>query len=336
MQCPKCRAPFGDFTTGDGLTLDLCPACNAVWFDAGELARMLGTAEDLPALDAVQDIAVETQLPCPRCETTLLVQMPYARGTEVAVATCATCQGTLSAMRDLAGLRALAANHPRAARMLARAPERSLAGGLENVARRFDDLHTLTVKQRRKWLEMLTGFEQTNEYNVIGNGMGSAFHVQEQSAGVLELLKRLLLGPWRPFVAHVEDLRRGTLALRLVRPFCWFFPELEVRDADGVLLATISRRWTWLHTRYEVRDGANRLLGEVRGKLWRPWTFELLAGDTTVAKVEKKWSGLVTEALSDADNFAVTFAPGAPPMWKPLGLAAAVLLDVSHFERSNG
>lgn len=332
MLCPRCRSPFGDFATGEGITIDLCPTCRAVWFDAGELARHLGTAEDLPSLGDVQELVFETDLPCPRCGGARLAEIPYARGEKLTVATCASCQGTLGALTDLGPMRLLAARFPRTSRVLAKA---EAPGGLARIAGRFDGLQRLSVKQRRRWLEMLTGFEQANEYNVIGNGMGSAFHVQEQSSGFGELLVRLLLGPLRPFEAHVVDLRRDTLAMRLVRPFRWFFAELEVRDADGATVATIVRRWTIVNTRYEVFDATGACIGEVRGRFFRPWTFDLFEGERPVGRVRKVWSGLVTEALSDADNFEVTFEPDAPARWKPLGLAAAVLLDVTHFERSN-
>lgn len=333
MQCPRCSVAYEAFETAEGLTLDQCPQCRAMWFDAGELARMLGTAEDLPALEHTQGQSVSSALECPRCRGTALVRMPYAVGASVCVETCPMCQGTLVAREDLGPVRALAsaASAQAAPRGLSAAPD----GDFELANRSFRDLHRLTVKQRRRLLEMLTGFETPNEYNVIGNGMGSAFMVQEQTAGLAELLKRLFLGPARPFVSHVEDTRRGTIALKLVRPFRWFLSEMEVQDADGRRLARIARRWTWVSTRYEIFDARERCIGEIHGSFWRPWTFVLRAGETEVARVVKQWSGLTTEVFSDADNFEVTFDPKAPPHWKPLALAAAVLIDVVHFERSN-
>lgn len=327
---------MGPFDT-DGVTVDTCTACRAVWFDRGELARMLRTRDDLPSLDAMRDEAAGTSWPCPRCAGTSLVEVPYAQGA-MKVATCATCQGVLSslgdlrAMRDLAGARAPAA----AGLAMTRAPASTLApsASLDAVAARFADLERLSVKQRWHWFEALTGFEQPNQYAVIGNGMSSVFLVQEQTSGLGAALVRLLLGPLRPFTSHVEDLRRGTLALRLHRPFRWFLPELEVRDADEVVLARIARRWSWLHTRYEVLDASGAVIGEVHGPFLRPWTFELRVHGAVVATVQKRWSGFAQEALTDADNFEVRFAADIPPRWKPLALACAVMIDASHFERS--
>ena len=347
---------MGPFNTEEGVTVDTCGACKSVWFDRGELARMVNTREDLPSLDAASDLSNATSLPCPRCLGSSLVEMPYAPGHKVNIATCPTCQGVLSSLTDLRPMRELAA----AARMshapaqpafaqpafgdasafaLATAPGAALStrgeAAFATVSPRFSDYTRLAVKQRRSWFEAITGFEQPNQYTVLANGGGAAFVVQEQSQGLAEMFMRLFLGPWRPFESHVEDTRRGTIAMRLRRPFRWFLPELVVCDADGNEIARIVKRWTWFASRYEIVDATGLLLGEVNGPFFRPWTFEISDGTKPVAMVRKKWSGLITEAFTDADNFEVTFEEGASPMWKPLSLACAVLIDVVHFERSN-
>ena len=38
--CPVCRAPMGA-VTHEGLRLDTCKKCDGVWFDRGELRRLL-------------------------------------------------------------------------------------------------------------------------------------------------------------------------------------------------------------------------------------------------------------------------------------------------------
>lgn len=332
MKCPRCGAAMGPLDAEEGVVVDTCTACRAAWFDRGELARVAHTPDDLPALDAASELSRATAMPCPRCAGASLVEMPYAVGHPVLVATCPMCQGVLASLGDLRAMRALASP--------VRAPAATLAApgdhaALDRVAARFDDVRRLSVRQRRSWLEALTGFEQANQYTVLANGGGAAFVVQEQTRGLGEALVRLLLGPFRPFESYVEDTRRGTVAMKLRRPFRWFLPEMEVRDADGSLMARIARRWTLVATRYDVLDAAGALIGEIHGPFFRPWTFELRAGGVLVACVRKRWSGLVSEVFTDADNFEVTFEANVPPRWKPLALAAAVLIDAAHFERSN-
>lgn len=211
-----------------------------------------------------------------------------------------------------------------------RAPE----SGLAVLGQRFTDLQTLTVKQRKNWWEMLFAFEAKNRYVVLGNRMGAAFEVEEQGEGFGELLKRLFLGTARPFTAYVTDTRRDSLAMRLHRRWRWFFPFMDVHDGEDHPVASLEAQWAWFQRRYTVRDAQGATLGEIIGPFFKPWTFELTVGGRVIGHIKKKWSGLLKEAFTDADNFEVDFEADVDPRWKALALAAAVLIDVVHFERA--
>ena len=211
-----------------------------------------------------------------------------------------------------------------------RAPE----NGLAMVGQRFTDLQTLTVKQRKNWWEMIFSFEAKNRYVVLGNRMGAAFEVEEQGEGFGALLKRLFLGTARPFTAFVTDARRDSLAMRLHRRWRWFFPFMDVHDGEDQPVASLEAQWAWFQRRYTLRDAQGTTLGEIVGPFFKPWTFELTVGGQVIGHIKKKWSGLLKEAFSDADNFEVEFAADVDPRWKALSLAAAVLIDVVHFERA--
>ena len=51
-----------------------------------------------------------------------------------------------------------------------------------------------------------------------------------------------------------------------------------------------------------------------------------------VAKVQKKWSGLLTEAFTDKDNFHLTMSDQLKPEDRLLILAAAIFVDLQYFE----
>ena len=91
-----------------------------------------------------------------------------------------------------------------------------------DVAARFDGYQRLTVRQRKKWLEILLSFELKNAYDVYDQHQTPVLRVQEQGQGFLSLLKRLFLGPLRPFEADVVDAATGAPLLHLRRPFRWF------------------------------------------------------------------------------------------------------------------
>jgi uncharacterized protein YxjI len=206
--------------------------------------------------------------------------------------------------------------------------------GLAVVGQRFTDLQTLTVKQRKNWWELVFTLDQKNRYVVLGNRLGAAFEVEEQGEGFGALVQRLFLGTARPFTAFVVDLRRDSLAMRLHRRWRWFFPLLDIHDGDDKPVASIEAQWAWFQRRYTIRDAQGATLGEIIGPFFKPWTFELTVNQQVIGHIKKKWSGLLNEAFTSADNFEVEFGAEVDPKWKALALAGAVLIDVVHFERA--
>jgi uncharacterized protein YxjI len=76
---------------------------------------------------------------------------------------------------------------------------------------------------------------------------------------------------------------------------------------------------------------------EVASPFWRIWTFPFVAGGREVARVSKKWAGLLSEAFLDKDNFAVELLDDTlGETERALVLAAAVFIDLQYFERKAG
>jgi len=49
----------------------------------------------------------------------------------------------------------------------------------------------------------------------------------------------------------------------------------------------------------------------------------------------KKWTGLLKEGFTDADNFGVNFPSDWPVELKTLALGAVLLIDFVHFENKS-
>ena len=110
----------------------------------------------------------------------------------------------------------------------------------------------------------------------------------------------------------------------------------EVKTAEGERLGAIQRRWAWLRRIYVVEDAVGQVVANIFGPILRPWTFELRVGEQVQGTITKRWSGLLKEAFTDADNFGVDMGTLGDPQLKALAFAATVLIDVVHFERSKG
>ena len=201
----------------------------------------------------------------------------------------------------------------------------------------FSRAQRLSVRQRKRWLEILTSFDARNTYVVYDEAGNPVFNVQEQGSGFGHFLKRIFLGAFRPFSSHVEDLNGQGHLLGLKRPFRFYFHRLEVRDGAGNLVGAIQRRWTWLRRKYTIEGPDGREVATLFGPILRPWTFQiqLPGSDQEVGLIQKKWSGLLKEAFSEADNFWVAYESVTDPQLRALLFAATVLIDVVHFERSS-
>jgi uncharacterized protein YxjI len=192
----------------------------------------------------------------------------------------------------------------------------------------------LMIVQRRELAELF-GIETRNKYAIEANGVQIGF-AAEQGKGGLAFLARMFFGHWRTFEIHFFDEARQ-LVLRALHPFRFFFQRLEVSSADGRLIGAIQQRFSLLSKRFDVMDASGRVLLTVSSPIWRPWSFAFERQERTLARVEKKWSGLLREAFTDADRFRVTFDSGElGPDERSLVLAGALFIDLQFFERKAG
>lgn len=202
------------------------------------------------------------------------------------------------------------------------------------VAQSFARFPMLTVRQRRRWLEVLLSFEFKNAYDVY-DGHSAVLNAAEVGGGPMEFFRRAFLGPLRPFEMEVTDLATGQVLLRIVRPFRFYFHRLEVQAADGTRIGAVERRWSWLRRIYTLEDASGAPVAELFGPILKPWTFEIRIRGDRRGVISKRWSGLGRELFTDADNFGVELAD-LPEDLRATAFAATVLVDVVHFERAKG
>jgi len=189
----------------------------------------------------------------------------------------------------------------------------------------------LMILQKRELAELF-GIETRNKYSLEVNGAPFGF-AAEQGKGGLAFLARMFVGHWRTFEIHFFDNARQ-LVLRAVHPFRFFFQRLEVHGAQDRLLGAIQQRFAIFSKRFDVTDATGRLLLSVSSPLWRPWTFAFERDGRELARVEKKWSGMLQEVFTDADRFRVIFeSPELSLDERALVLAAGIFIDLQYFER---
>jgi len=186
------------------------------------------------------------------------------------------------------------------------------------------------VHQRRKVFEMRNQYTLTDE---AGQQIGTVEQVdQSKLTFVVRLLSDLDLA--LPVTLVVSDAE-GRPALRLHKP--WFRYAVTVSDDEGAVLGRIAKRIRLGKAKLTVTGPDGEPVGELRAQNWRARDFRLEDGSGhEVARVTKKWRGLLTEAITDADSYAVTFEPEADERTRSLALGAALSVDLTMKQKDYG
>ena len=189
----------------------------------------------------------------------------------------------------------------------------------------------LVVQQKKNWGEILTGFEARTAYEICTEQGAALARVGEVSDGFLSTIGRWVFKGRRPFELVIEA--NGTTALRLKRPWFWWLSTLEVSDGNGEWLGRIEQRFAIFQRRFEVIDRRGGVIAEIIGPMFHPWTFHVRApgGGPELARIEKRWSGLLKEAFTDADTFSLSLPRGDVALSRMV-VAAALLIDFCYFE----
>lgn len=190
---------------------------------------------------------------------------------------------------------------------------------------------TLFISQKYEMAELI-GFETRNKYQIKDqNGMTIGF-AAEQQKGLLSFVVRQFLGHWRSFEIYIFDNNRQT-ALRCVHPFRFYFNRFEIYNDKGQRLGSLERRFSIFNRRFDVLGPNDNLIFEMISPLFRIWIFKFILRDKEVARIEKKWAGILGEAFTDKDNFKLSIHDKniTSPI-RALLLAASLFVDLMYFE----
>ena len=145
---------------------------------------------------------------------------------------------------------------------------------------------------------------------------------------------RWFLKSLRPFKIFIRS-NDNQLVLKVVRPFRFFFHQLNIFDSHNALIGLVQRRFSFLRRIYSVFDDTGNELFQLYGPFFRPWTFKIRKGSDEYGKIIKKWSGLLKEGFTDADNFGVSFPAEWDKKVKAIFLGTVFLIDFVHFENKS-
>ena len=193
---------------------------------------------------------------------------------------------------------------------------------------RHDVILVNQVHELGEWF----GFETRNKYQIMDEKQVPLGYAAEQQKGILGFILRQYLGHWRKFDVHFFTPDRQ-LALVGHHPFRWLFQRIEICDPQGRVLGAIQQRFSILSKRFDVENAKGMTIMEVSSPIWKLWTFSFMHQGKKLAQVQKKWSGLFAESLTDKDKFMVEFSsPTLNETERTVVMASAVFIDLLYFE----
>jgi uncharacterized protein YxjI len=193
----------------------------------------------------------------------------------------------------------------------------------------FEGSPTVTVSQKKEWLEILTDFERRNRFSIDLEGRAGALLAREEGSR----WHRFFLGSMRPYTLVIETPEKKPV-LHLHAPFRFIHREIGVADALSKPLGRVRKRFTFPHTRYDVYDARGRPLFEIARGFVKAWTFTIRRDGRDVAVITKRWSGVGREIFTDADRFQLQFREVTDPTERKILLGALFVIDLTHFEES--
>lgn len=187
----------------------------------------------------------------------------------------------------------------------------------------------LLIKQVFETWEAVTNLETRNRYMLFDDAEKQQFYAYEQSGD--SWLVRHLLKSLRSFIIRIIDNDKQVVSI-IERPFRFYLHEIYVRASGRRFLGRVKRKFSLLHKHYVVFDSEGNAMAELKGPMWRPWTFNIVQNGKQYGTIRKRWNGLVGEVLTDTDTFGIEFPEGATEDERVLLLSAVFLIDFVHFE----
>lgn len=207
----------------------------------------------------------------------------------------------------------------------------------------------LMVCQKTEMLEVFSGFEGANKYEVKTGKEGQVmFYAKEDN----DCCTRMVCGNSRPFEMNIMNTQ-GQEVMRLDRPLrcssCWYpccLQKVEVQSPPGTVIGTVEQEWSICDIKLAIKnEGGDTVLMLKKStccicdsNCCQDVDFPILTMDDNpqeVGKISKQWTGVMKEAFTDADNFGVNFPVDLDVKIKATLMAAVFLIDFMYFEKDD-
>jgi uncharacterized protein YxjI len=188
------------------------------------------------------------------------------------------------------------------------------------------------INQVHEIIESLTPFETRNKYRIFDDKMKPLAFAAEAS----RYRRWAPLRSWRSYEIEIFSTERELIYVAK-SPFRWFFNCLSLKDNTGRFVGELNQKFSLFYRKFELIDSRGMLIAQLESPWFKFWTFEFRKNGKKLATIKKKWSGGISEILTDKDDFVVSFsARNINGEIKALIMASCLLIDMTYFENNRG
>ena len=194
------------------------------------------------------------------------------------------------------------------------------------------ELDRLVISQKAKLIEL------TNQYMIHDEAGNDVGYIQQEGQSKVRKALRFV-SDFDQFLTHrlaVYDAS-GTKLIELVRPGKVFKSRLEVTDGVGRKVGQIVQKNVFGKIRFDLVGDTGVNLGQIRAENWRAWNFAIVDDtEREIARITKKWKGLVRATFTTADHYIVEIEPSLQGDTRLLVVGAAAAVDTALKQDDRG
>ncbi|MCA9239456.1 MAG: hypothetical protein KDA37_04625 [Planctomycetales bacterium] len=173
-------------------------------------------------------------------------------------------------------------------------------------------------------------FKASSNYDIYDPESGQVLmECREENLGFFTKILRFTdYKRMTPFDVRVRT-PDGRQVVRVTRGISVFVSNVSVLDENDQRIGGFKQKFFSIGGAFSVLDVNDNPVCDLKGK-WTGWDFRFMAGDTQLAHVSKKWSGIGKELFTSADNYVLEISSAAPPdsAIRKLILAAVMCIDM--------
>lgn len=193
------------------------------------------------------------------------------------------------------------------------------------------DQRVLVVNQKAKIIEI------TNEYAILDENGTQIGAVRQIGQNAVRKVLRAVSSIDQFLTTKLEVVDTdGSVVLQLTRPAKIFKSKVLVADGAGKEIGSILQENMIGKIRFSLQ-ARGQTLGSINAENWRAWDFNVQ--DTSgreVARIKKKFEGMVKFAFTTADNYIVNIPQPLEDPLRSLVVAAALSVDTALKQDSRG